>query len=128
MLEQEPGVVLVVEDDEDIAHLLGYSLRKKRVPVAIAYDGLTAFALVEQLRPSLVLLDVMLPRLDGYEVCRMIRSHADRNLAEIPVVMLSALGAPEDIKKGLGSGANAYIAKPYSVKDVVVFTMEWLGL
>jgi len=125
---QEPGMVLVVEDDEDIAQLLCYSLRKKRVIVAIAHDGLTAFDLVEQLRPSLVLLDVMLPRLDGYEVCRMIRSHQDRDLAGTPVVMLSALGAPGDIEKGMNLGANAYFPKPYSVRDVVASTLEWLGI
>ncbi|MHB8149430.1 MAG: response regulator transcription factor [Desulfobulbia bacterium] len=127
MIQQEPGMVLVVEDDEDIAQLLCYSLRKNRVPVAVAHDGLTAFALVEELRPALVLLDLMLPRLDGHEVCRLIRSHPDRDLAGTPVVMLSALGTPEDIEKGMGLGANAYFAKPYSVKDVVSATMEWLG-
>lgn len=127
MIPQEPGMVLVVEDDEDIAHLLCYSLRKNRVPVAVAHDGLTAFALVEQLRPALILLDLMLPRINGHEVCRLIRSHPDRDLAGIPVVMLSALGTPEDIEKGMGLGANAYFAKPYSVKDVVSATMEWLG-
>ncbi len=127
MIHQEPGMVLVVEDDEDIAQLLCYSLRKNRVPVAVAHDGLTAFALVEQLRPALVLLDLMLPRIDGREVCRLIRSHPDRDLAGTPVVMLSALGTPEDIEKGMGLGANAYFAKPYSVKDVVSATMEWLG-
>lgn len=127
MVLQEPGMVLVVEDDEDIAQLLCYSLRKNRVPVAVAHDGLTAFALVEQLRPALVLLDLMLPRIDGHEVCRLIRSHPDRDLAGTPVVMLSALGTPEDIEKGMGLGANAYFAKPYSVKDVVTATMEWLG-
>jgi DNA-binding response OmpR family regulator len=123
----EPGMVLVVEDDEDIAHLLCYSLRKNRVPVAVAHDGMTAFAIVEQLRPALILLDVMLPRLDGHEVCKLIRSHPDRDLAGTPVVMLSALGTPEDVEKGMGLGANAYFAKPYSVKDVVAATMEWLG-
>ena len=127
MIQQEPGMVLVVEDDEDIAQLLCYSLRKNRVPVAVAHDGLTAFALVEELRPALVLLDLMLPRIDGHEVCRLIRSHPDRDLAGTPVVMLSALGTPEDIEKGMGLGANAYFAKPYSVKDVVSATMEWLG-
>jgi CheY-like chemotaxis protein len=60
-------------------------------------------------------------------VCRLIRSHPDRDLAGTPVVMLSALGTPEDIEKGMGLGANAYFAKPYSVKDVVSATMEWLG-
>ena len=124
---QKPGMVLVVEDDEDIAHLLCYSLRKNRVPVAVAHDGMTAFAIVEQLRPALILLDVMLPRLDGHEICRLIRSHPDRDLAGTPVVMLSALGTPADIEKGLELGANAYFAKPYSVKDVVTATMEWLG-
>ena len=127
MIQQEAGMVLVVEDDEDIAQLLCYSLRKNRVPVAVAHDALTAFALVEQLRPALVLLDLMLPRIDGHEVCRLIRSHPDRDLAGTPVVMLSALGTPEDIEKGMGLGANAYFAKPYSVKDVVSATMEWLG-
>lgn len=123
----EPGMVLVVEDDEDIAHLLSYSLRKKKVPVAVAHDGMTAFSMVEELRPALVLLDIMLPRLDGHEVCRLIRSHPDRDLAGTPVVMLSALGAPKDIEKGLELGANAYFSKPYSIKDVVMATMEWLG-
>ena len=123
---REPGMVLVVEDDEDIAQLLCYSLRKKMVPVAVAHDGLTALAIVEQLRPALGLLDVMLPRLDGHELCKLIRSHPDRDLAEIPVVMLSALGAPQDIEKGMEMGANAYFAKPYSVKDVVMATLEWL--
>ena len=123
---REPGMVLVVEDDEDIAQLLCYSLRKKKVPVAIAHDGLTAFALVEQLRPALVLLDIMLPRIDGHEVCRLIRSHLDRDLAGTPVVMLSALGTREDIDKGIGLGANAYFAKPYSVKEVVMAAMLWL--
>ncbi|MDG4476199.1 response regulator transcription factor [Thiovibrio frasassiensis] len=126
-IQQEPGLVLVVEDDEDIAYLLCYALRKNKVPVAVAHDGMTAITIVEQMRPSLVLLDVMLPRLDGHEVCRLIRSHPDRELAGTPVVMLSALGAPEDIEKGLGLGANAYFSKPYSVKDVVAATMEWLG-
>ena len=126
-IDQEPGMVLVVEDDEDIAHLLCYSLRKNRVPVAVAHDGMTAFAIVEQLRPALILLDVMLPRLDGHEVCRLIRSHLDRDLAGTPVVMLSALSTPRDIEKGMGLGANAYFAKPYSIKDVVAATMKWLG-
>lgn len=126
-IQENPGLVLVVEDDEDIAYLLCYSLRKNKVSVAVAHDGMTAIAIVEQRRPSLVLLDVMLPRLDGHEVCRLIRSHPDQELARTPVVMLSALGAPEDIEKGMGLGANAYFAKPYSVKDVVAATMEWLG-
>ena len=126
--QKELGMVLVVEDDEDIAQLLCYSLRNNRVPVAVAHDGLTALAIVEQLRPALLLLDVMLPRLDGHELCKLIRSHPDRDLAGTPVVMLSALGTPKDIEKGLGLGANAYFAKPYSVKDVVMATMEWLGV
>ncbi|MFZ5773879.1 MAG: response regulator transcription factor [Thermodesulfobacteriota bacterium] len=120
-------MVLVVEDDEDIAEMLCYALVRKGVRVAVAHDGLTAMALAENLRPDLMLLDVMLPRLDGLAVCRSIRGHQDRELARLPVVMLSALSTPDDIERGMAVGANAYFCKPYTVRDVVAATLEWLG-
>lgn len=118
--------VLVVEDDEDIAELLAYSLKKRGFAVAVAHDGVSAFELVKELRPELILLDVLLPRLDGREVCRLIRTNPDKGLAKTPIIMLSALTMPEDIENGLALGANAYFPKPYSVRDVVAAVSEWL--
>lgn len=123
----EERMVLVVEDDEDIAEMLCYALLKKGVRVAVAHDGLTAFALAENLRPDLILLDVMLPRMSGLAVCRMLRDHHDQELARMPVVMLSALSGPDDIERGMAMGASGYFTKPYTIRDVVAATLEWVG-
>lgn len=119
--------VLVVEDDEDIAELLVYSLKKKGLAVVVAHDGIRAFDLLEELRPDLVLLDVLLPKLDGREICRLVRAHPDRAMAKTPIILLSALTMPEDIENGLALGANAYLTKPYSIKDVMGAVDKWLS-
>ena len=119
--------VLIVEDEEDIVQLLEYAFRKHGFLPLAAYDGLAALDLIEQERPALVLLDILLPKIDGLEVCRLMRGHHDELIAATPVIMLSALGSPEDREKGLRTGANAYMPKPYSVREVVQVAKQLLA-
>jgi len=119
--------VLIVEDEEDIVQLLEYTFRKHGFLPLVAYDGLAALDLIEQERPALVLLDILLPKIDGLEVCRLMRGHHDKLIATTPVIMLSALASPEDKEKGLRTGANAYMPKPYSVKEVVQAAKQLLA-
>jgi len=117
-LEQIPasglgsGNVLIVEDDEHIAELLRYWFCRAGFVTRIAADGLSACSMVEQERPDVILLDLMLPGLNGREVCRLIRRHAAPRIATIPIIMLTALAAPADRASGLLAGADLYITKP----------------
>jgi DNA-binding response OmpR family regulator len=104
--------VLVVEDDETIAGAIADRLRSEGFDVTIAADGLLALDLVDQLKPDLVVLDVMLPGLDGVEVCRRIHT-------KVPVVMLTARDDETDMLVGLAVGADDYITKPFSMRELV---------
>jgi DNA-binding response OmpR family regulator len=104
--------VLVVEDDETIAGAIADRLRSEGFDVTIANDGLLALDLVDQLKPGLVVLDVMLPGLGGVEVCRRIHT-------KVPVVMLTARDDETDMLVGLAVGADDYITKPFSMRELV---------
>ena len=111
----EPGNdthVLVVEDEEDIAELVEYNLLKQGFSVEVAVSGEEALVRARRRRPGLVLLDLMLPGVDGYEVCRRLKAEPDTR--EIPVVMVTAKGEEGDVVKGLELGADDYIVKPFS--------------
>ncbi len=114
-----PGKVLIVEDDEYIAELLRYWFQRAGFVTRIVGDGLAACSLVEGERPDAILLDLMLPGLDGREVCRLIRHHRDPGIAATPIIMLTALSAPEEKADGLRLGADLYLTKPYSVREVL---------
>lgn len=113
------GKVLIVEDDAYIAELLRYWFERDGFTTLLAADGLAACSMVEEERPDTILLDLMLPGIDGRDICRLIRGHGDPVIAAIPIIMLTALAAPEDIARGLDLGADLYIAKPYSVREVL---------
>jgi len=117
-----PGIVLIVEDEEDMVSLLDYRLRQEGYDTVIAKNGKLACALAEELRPDCILLDIMLPEMNGWEVCRHIRQNPDEGLAATPIIMLTALSAQREKIKGLELGANVYIPKPYSVKEVLLNT------
>lgn len=121
------GMVLIVEDDEHIAELLRYWFHRAGFVARIAADGLAACSMVERERPDVMLLDLMLPGLDGREVCRLIRRHRDHRIATIPIIMLTALSSREDKASGLLLGADLYITKPYSVRDVLNAAKGVLG-
>ncbi|MEW6595422.1 MAG: response regulator [Thermodesulfobacteriota bacterium] len=117
--EAAAGKVLIVEDDEYIAELLRYWFSRAGYLTRTVADGLAACSMVQQERPDVILLDLMLPGLDGREVCRLIRRHGDIRIASIPIIMLTALSAVEDQVRGLSLGADLYMPKPYSVRDVL---------
>ena len=109
--------ILVIEDERDIVETLEYNLKKEGYKVAKAYDGLAGLRLAEEKIPSLVILDLMLPGLDGLEVCRRIKKNP--KTAAIPVIMLTAKGSETDKVVGLELGADDYIVKPFSLKELI---------
>jgi DNA-binding response OmpR family regulator len=109
--------ILVVEDEKDIIEVLRYYLEKENFRVHIARDGFAALELASRVIPSLILLDLMLPQLDGIEVCKRLK--ADERLREIPIIMLTAKAEEADKIKGLELGADDYVTKPFSAKELV---------
>jgi len=107
--------VLVVDDDPTVREVVLSYLRADGYEVSEASDGETALAMVARARPDLVVLDVMLPGIDGLEVCRDIRASTD-----IPVILLTALGAEADRVVGLELGADDYLTKPFSPRELVL--------
>lgn len=106
--------ILVIEDEEDIRELVSYNLLKEGYQVASTASGEEGLAAVKDCKPALILLDLMLPGMDGLQVCRTLR--ADEVTSSIPVVMLTAKGEEADIVKGLEAGADDYIVKPFAPK------------
>ena len=106
------GRILVVEDDEDILQLLKYNLAKEGYQVTGAASGEEALKVLKSNVPDLVLLDLMLPGIDGLEVCRLLKREA--KTSQVPIIMLTAKGEEADIVTGLELGADDYITKPFS--------------
>jgi DNA-binding response OmpR family regulator len=107
--------ILVVEDDRDIAKILKYNLEKEGHQALFAQDGEEGVALFRREKPRLVILDLMLPKVDGLEVCRMIRSEDKKT----PILMLTAKSSEVDKIVGLEMGADDYVTKPFSVREVM---------
>ncbi|MCK4859001.1 MAG: response regulator [Candidatus Omnitrophica bacterium] len=116
--------ILVVDDEESIVELLGYNLKKEGFKVIGALDGEKALDLAKTANPNLIILDLMLPGLHGYEVLRLLKKNM--HLSHIPVVILSAKTLEEDIDKGIQLGANDYVTKPFSVAEIVIRVREIL--
>ena len=106
--------ILVVDDDLNICELLRLYLTKEGYNVVIANDGVSAVTMFQEESPSLVLLDIMLPKLDGWQVCREIRK-----FSETPIIMLTAKGEVFDRVLGLELGADDYVVKPFDTKEIV---------
>lgn len=109
--------VVVIEDEDAIRDIVEYNLQREGYVVSTAGDGMSGLQLVRDVRPALVVLDLMLPELDGVEVCRAIRADAATSL--VPVIMLTAKDDESDIVLGLGVGADDYVTKPFSPKELV---------
>ena len=105
--------ILIVDDDENIAELISLYLTKECFETKIVYDGESALLQLDTFRPNLILLDLMLPGIDGYQVCREIRKSNN-----VPIIMLSAKGETYDKVLGLELGADDYIVKPFEAKEV----------
>jgi DNA-binding response OmpR family regulator len=106
--------IVLVDDDANLRHTLGYALRQEGFEVFAAEDGERGLEAFHQSRPDVVLLDVMLPNLDGFEVCRRIRKESD-----VPILMLTARDTEVDKVVGLELGADDYLAKPFSTRELV---------
>ena len=109
-----PRNILIVEDDKNIADLLRLYLEKEEMNCTVAGDGLEGLEKFQAVQPDLVLLDIMLPGMDGWSVCRKIRE-----TSKAPIIMLTAKGELEDKVSGLEMGADDYITKPFEAKEVV---------
>ena len=109
--------IVIVEDEPDILDVLSYNLKREGYEVATAQDGSRGLELIQNEKPKLVLLDLMLPGMDGLDVCRSLKS--DDLTKTIPVIMLTAKGEESDIVLGLGIGADDYITKPFSPKELI---------
>ncbi len=109
--------VLVVEDEREISELLQYNLEKEDYQVIQAYDGQTAIRKAEHDNPQLVLLDLMIPEIDGTEVCRYLKGN--EKTKHIPIIMLTAKSEESDVIVGLKMGADDYVTKPFSPKILV---------
>jgi len=110
--------ILVVEDERDLAGMIAFALRRRGHEVAEAYDGVNAWQKIRAGNPDLVVLDLMLPEVDGWEVCRMIRRDENKEIRETGVLMLSARAEAEDRVRGLELGADDYLTKPFSLDEL----------
>jgi two-component system phosphate regulon response regulator PhoB len=109
--------ILIIEDDRDIVELVRYNLTNEGFQVSAAYDGGTGLTTVKKTPPDLLLLDLMLPKLSGLDICREIRK--DESLARLPVLMLTARGEEADRVVGLEIGADDYVVKPFSPRELI---------
>ena len=124
VVERARDLVLVADDDRDIVRFLEVNLVIEGIEVVTAHDGRDALAKALELRPNLILLDVMMPGMDGYEVCANLR--ADPRSAHIPVIMLTAKSLQNDRMVGLNAGADDYVTKPFEPLELVARVAETL--
>jgi DNA-binding response OmpR family regulator len=117
--------VLIAEDEESIVASLEFLMRRAGYETRIARDGPAAMARLADFAPDLVLLDIMLPGLSGFDICERIR--ADPGLAATRVLMLTARGSQTDEVRGLAAGADAYVTKPFATQELVSRVRALLG-
>ena len=117
--------ILIVDDEPNIVTSLEFLMRREGFEVDIAADGEQALQAVGRNAPDLVLLDIMLPRVNGFEVCEKLRR--DPRYSGVKIVMLTAKGRDTDVAKGMSLGADLYVTKPFSTKELVAQLRELLG-
>ncbi len=118
--------VLIVDDEPNIVISLEFLMKREGFQVFIANDGEAALQQIAAHEPDLVLLDVMMPKRNGYEVCQQIRANAAWQ--NMKVIMLTAKGRDTDVAKGMAMGADAYMTKPFATKELVAQAKQLLGL
>ena len=116
--------ILVAEDERDIRELIGFTLRFAGFEVVLAVNGIEAVEKVAQEQPDLVMLDVRMPKMTGYEACRRLKENPETS--DIPIVFLSAKGQEGEIEQGLASGALEYIVKPFAPDELTSQVKEIL--
>ncbi|MCM8594509.1 response regulator transcription factor [Accumulibacter sp.] len=118
--------ILIADDEQNIVISIEFLLRREGFEVLVAGDGEEALAKVRTERPDVVLLDVMMPKMNGFDVCQALR--ADPDLGGTRILMLTAKGRDTEISKGLGLGADGYMTKPFSTKELLAEVRKLLGI
>ena len=118
--------ILIVDDEPNIVISLEFLMRREGFEVTVARDGEEALGAIAQENPDLVLLDVMMPKFNGFEVCEKVRTNPE--YAGMRIIMLTAKGREAEVSKGLSLGADGYITKPFSTRDLVEQVKNLLGL
>ena len=118
--------ILIVDDEPNIVISLEFLMKREGFQVSIASDGDAALEQVAAQQPDMVLLDVMMPKKNGYEVCQLIRANPEWQ--DMKIIMITAKGRDTEMAKGLAMGADAYMTKPFSTKDLVANVKKMLGL
>ena len=116
--------ILIVDDEPNIVTSLSFLMKKSGFETSVARDGEEALTEVERFHPDLVLLDVMMPKRDGFEVCQKLRATGQ---TELKIILLTAKGRETEVAKGLAVGADAYVTKPFSTRDLVEQVTRLLG-
>ena len=111
--------ILVVDDERHIVRLVQVNLERAGYEVAVAYDGIEALEKVAADKPDMVVLDVMMPRMDGFDVLKKLQANADTK--DIPIIMLTAKAQDADIFKGWSSGVSSYLTKPFNPRELLTF-------
>ena len=106
--------ILVVDDETSVTELIGYNLEKAHYEVLVAHDGEAALQIAQEQKPDLILLDLMLPKIDGLDVCRELRK-----TSQVPIIMVTARGEEADRVIGLELGADDYLCKPFSMRELM---------
>ena len=114
--------VLIIDDDEKLSKMLAFLFMAKGFKVECANSGPAAFEVLERIKPSIVILDIMMPEMDGFEVCEKVKG--DPALKDIPVIILSALSSEENREKSVSLGAYAYFEKPFKSAELVSKAVE----
>jgi DNA-binding response OmpR family regulator len=117
--------ILIADDEPNIVVSLEFLMKQRGYAVKVVGDGDAALAAVAEFEPDLILLDVMMPRMSGYDVCQRIRENPAWHA--IKIVMLSAKGREIEVNKGLAVGADAYVTKPFATKDLIETVRAMLG-
>ena len=125
MTEAPRPLVLVAEDEDDIRELVAYRMEKAGYDVISAADGEEAIQLALERVPSLAILDVMMPKVDGYEVTRRLR--AEESTSRMPIILLTARAQEADVQRGFDAGADDYIRKPFSPQELRARVQAILG-
>ena len=117
--------ILIADDEPNIVVSLEFLMKQRGYDVRVVSDGAAALAAVREFRPDLVLLDVMMPTVSGYDVCQKLRE--DPTVQNVKIIMLSAKGRDVEVSKGVAVGADAYVTKPFATRELVAKVEAMLG-
>lgn len=116
--------ILIVDDESDIVETLAFMLKQKGYECICAYDGEEGLKLAKECKPDLIILDVMMPKMNGYKICRLLKY--DSKYKNIPIIMITARSQEEDKVIGEETGADEYITKPFEFSEVIEKISKWV--